>query len=386
MNGHCPKKGNFFGKQNPAYGLLRPIIFFPGGKCMKKSRFELSYMETVRRSIYVFLRDELERRLRALALEIPYRTCRDNKCSAYPYVDPSDMKPKKKEFMVESSVIRPFIVVFCEESIDESHMKYIRFNDDNRIRKDTISMVPSVNLKKSFSSGIKFFEKESFFELLENLMDVDYCLLIQRDERYKKHNSYALTHFHVKIDWPISEAAESLAKELRYVSKSLYEQGERYAEMLEQKLFEYYCCYYQSVGGRRTAALTAAQYMKSLPGLTAVYVSSEESRTLTRYSEKGVGRYAIIQIDKDYATHLKDTYKISSEAFRKSYVLGENDKTYDVTLFVTYKHTEWGIPPADGKLRMVKPDFSWIAVDCEYILPMSQSFTAQPLSVKLVYR
>ena len=353
---------------------------------MKKSRFELSHIETVRRSIYVFLRDELERRLRTIALENPYRVCRDKMCLVYPYVDPGDMRPKKKEFMAESSVIRPFIILFCEESIDAQHMKYIRFNDDNRIRKDTISMVPTVNLKRSFSSGIKFFEKEIFFELLDNLLDVDYCLLIQRDERYKKHNSYALTHFHVKIDWPIAEAAESLSKELRFVSKSLYEQGERYAEMLEQKLFEYYGCHHQSVGGRRTAALIASQYLKSLPGLSTVYVASEESRTLTRYSEKGVARYAIIQLEKEYASQIREANRINTETFKKSYVLGESEKTYDVILFVTYKHTEWGIPPADGKLRMVKPDYSWIGVDMEFILPLSNSLSARPLNVKLVYK
>ena len=353
---------------------------------MKKSRFELSHIETVRRSIYVFLRDELERRLRTIALENPYRVCRDKMCLVYPYVDPGDMRPKKKEFMAESSVIRPFIVLFCEESIDAQHMKYVRFNDDNRIRKDTIKMVPSVNLRKSFSSGIKFFEKEIFFELLDNLLDVDYCLLIQRDERYKKHNSYALTHFHVKIDWPIAEAAESLAKELRFVSKSLYEQGERYAEMLEQKLFEYYGCHHQSVGGRRTAALIASQYLKTLPGLSSVYVASEESRTLTRYSEKGVARYAIIQLEKEYASQIREANRINTETFKKSYVLSESEKTYDVILFVTYKHTEWGIPPADGKLRMVKPDYSWIGVDMEFILPLSNSLSARPLNVKLVYK
>ena len=166
---------------------------------MKKSRFELSYIEMVRRSFYVFLRDELERRLKIITFEKPYKLCKEGGIP-YPYVDPSDMRPKKREFSKESPVARPYIIIFCEETIEELHQKYIRFSDDNRIRKDTLALVPNVRLNKPFYSGIKFFERNTFFELLEELLDVDYGLLIQRDDRYKKQNRYSLTHFHVKID------------------------------------------------------------------------------------------------------------------------------------------------------------------------------------------
>jgi hypothetical protein len=259
---------------------------------MKKSRFELSYLEMIRRSLYAFLRDELERRLKIITFDKIYKQCRDQ-CIAYPYVDPREMRPKKREFAKESSLTLPYIIIFCEESINAAHQKYIRFSDDNRIRKDTLALIPGIQLNKPFYSGIKFFERNTFFDLLETVLDVDYGLLIQRDDRYRKQNRYALSHFHVKIDWPIAEAAESLGKEMRYISKNLYEKGERLAGLLQEKLFEYYGWHHQATGGRRTAALIAAQYLKQIPGLTTVYVSSSETRTLTRYSEKGVVRYAM---------------------------------------------------------------------------------------------
>jgi len=352
---------------------------------MKKSRFELSYIEMVRRSFYVFLRDELERRLKIITFEKPYRLCKEGGIP-YPYVDPSDMRPKKREFSKESPVARPYIIIFCEESIDPVHQKYIRFSDDNRIRKDTLALIPNVRLNKPFYSGIKFFERNNFFELLEELLDVDYGLLIQRDDRYKKHNRYALTHFHVKIDWPIAEAAESLAKELRFISKSLYERGERYADTLQEKLFEHYGWHHQAIGGRRTAGLIAAQYLKQIMGLSTVYVSSAETRTLTRYSEKGVARYAVIQLDKEYAQQVTEMNKVSAEAFKQCYVLGESENFYDVMMFVTYKHTEWGMPPLDNKLRMIRPDYSWLIVDKEMILPLSSALNAHPLPLKWIYR
>lgn len=351
----------------------------------KNSRFELGHTEKIRRSIYVFLRDELERKLKTIALEEPYQRCQARKVP-YPYVDSSELRPKKKEFSKESSETCPFFLVFYEDTLEEIHQKYIRFSDSNRVRKDTISLVPDIKFHRPFSSTIRFFERDSFFELLEKLIDVDYCLLIQRDNRYKKRNRFSLTHFHVKMDWPIAEAAESLAKELRYVSKSLYEKGDRYAEILQQKLFEYYGCHHQATGGRRTGALSAAQYLKSVPGLATVYVSSAETKTLTRYSEKGVARYAVIQFDKALVKQLIETYNITEESFRQGYALGESEQFFDVILFVTYKHTEWGTPPADGKLRILKPDYSWLAIDIEMILPMPHAVSFRPLPVKWVYK
>jgi hypothetical protein len=352
----------------------------------KRSRFELSHREKIRRSIYVHLRDELERRMLSIALETPYRLCREKKVS-YPYVDSGELRPKKKkEFLRESSVARPFIIIFCEDSVDEIHQKYIRFSDSNRVRKDTLSLIPNLNLQRSFYSTARFFERDSFFELLEQLLDVDYCLLIQRDNRYRKQHRYCLTHFHVKIDWPISEAAESLAKELRYISKSLYEKGDRYAEILQQKLFEYYGCHHQATGGRRSAALIAAQYFKAIPYLTTVYVSSAETMTVTSYSEKGTGRYAIVQLDKDYARSVMEDCDLSEDEFRQGYVLDESEDNFDVIMYVRYEHPEWGTPPADGKLRILKPDYAWIMVDKEMILPKPQSVFFSPLHVKWVYR
>ncbi|MCD6569097.1 MAG: hypothetical protein J7L53_00135 [Deltaproteobacteria bacterium] len=352
---------------------------------MRKSRFELSHTEKVRRSIFIFLRDELERRLLSIAFVDTYRAC-EEKGIPYPFVDQKETRPKPKVFSKESLEFTPFFIIFCEDSIQEEHQKYIRFSDSNKVRKDNIRLVPDVGLHKTFYSGVHFFERESFFELLKSLLDVDYCLLIQRDYRHRKRNRYALTHFHVKIDWPIADAAESLAKELRYISKSIYERGEGYANALQQKLFEYYGCHHQSAGGRRTAALSAAQYLKNIPGLSSVYILSSEARTFTRYSESGVGRFAVIQLEKKQATQLMNTNNLSIKAFRQGYVLGETDTFFAVILFILYRHTKWGLPPPDGKLRILRPDYSWLGVDIELVLPLPHSEGFRPLPIKWVYK
>jgi hypothetical protein len=351
----------------------------------KKSRFELGRLEKIRRSIYVYLRDQLEYKLISIGLEGPYRLCRVRDMP-YPYVEPGELRPKKKEFTKDSFVAQPYFIIFCEDAIDEIHQKYIRFSDSNRVRKDNLQLIPDIKLQRSFYTTARFFERDSFFELLDQLLDVDYCLLIQRDNRYKKEHRYCLTHFHVKIDWPIADAAESLARELRYISKNLYEKGDRYAEILQQKLFEYYGCHHQGAGGRRSAALIAAQYLKNIPYLSTVYVSSAETKTLTSYSEKGIGRYAIVQLEKQHAKSVIEGHGITESGFRQGYVLGETEHAFDVMLFVRYEHTEWGTPPADGKLRILRPDYAWLGVDTEMVLPKTDAVNNRPLQIKWVYR
>jgi hypothetical protein len=103
----------------------------------------------------------------------------------------------------------------------------------------------------------------------------------------KKKNRYALTHFHVKIDWPITDAAEDLAKHLRYIQSNLYENGDEYARILQNKLFEYYGSHY-SAGGRRTAALIASQLLKRLSVISTIYISSSESRTMANIQRGGL--------------------------------------------------------------------------------------------------
>ena len=123
----------------------------------KNSRFELSHNDKIRRSIYVFLRDELERKLQSIALEEPYRDCQE-KGVPYPYVDSSEMRPRKKEFAKESAESRPFFIIFCEDYIDPGHQKYIRFADSNKGRKDNIQLIPDINLHHSFVDIMNMFQ------------------------------------------------------------------------------------------------------------------------------------------------------------------------------------------------------------------------------------
>jgi hypothetical protein len=66
--------------------------------------------------------------------------------------------------------------------------------------------------------NLGFLDNPKFEPLLLRLLPVSYDLLIQQHLSLKRKNRYVLFHFHVKIDWPIDEAAEAMAKQLCYIS------------------------------------------------------------------------------------------------------------------------------------------------------------------------
>ena len=77
-------------------------------------------------------------------------------------------------------------------------------------------------LSGKFERSQKYLNSAHFIDLLKLLLPLDYALLIQRDPASKLKDRYNLSHFHVRIDWPIADAAEDLACSLRYISKDLY--------------------------------------------------------------------------------------------------------------------------------------------------------------------
>ena len=135
-----------------------------------------------------------------------------------------ELKPRARIPTVESDAQNSFLIIFTEDFIEKKHKKYIRYFDANKTTKNNLLRHKSFPDVENFNRNLKFFETRDFFSLLKSLLPIDYALLIQ-----KSHNTlarYALTHFHVRIDWPITEAAEDLARDLRYISKDLYEKGD----------------------------------------------------------------------------------------------------------------------------------------------------------------
>lgn len=346
-------------------------------------REELSQINRLRRSYYELLRDDLDQFLLSYALIDSYSKFQSSG-APYPFVEKRELKPRARIPVTEYEHHNTFLVLFVEDTIPATFKKYIRFFNDNRTTQTNLLKAKSLPLPDVFDRNQRYIESAQFLDFVKLLLPIDYALLIQRDPTSRLKNRYHLSHFHVRIDWPIAEAAENLAQHLRYISKDLYEKGDKYAETVQKKFFENYGLPVM-VGGRRTAAIVAAQYLKAIPCISTVYVGSSETRALMRISERGVSKMVLILLDENEIRHIAGTHNLACRTFKRNYVVANQGKNAACIFQVTYAYTTHSRAPDDGKLREINPDVNWLTIGQEHILPKPGVAKYPPLPVSLVY-
>jgi hypothetical protein len=346
-------------------------------------REELSQTNRLRRSYYELLRDELDQFMLEYALTNSYLNfiSRD---TPYPFVGKRELKPRARIPSIEYEGQNTFLVIFVEDTIPATYKKYIRFFDDNKTTKTNLIQAKDLPLPETFDRNQRYIESAHFYNFVKILLPVDYALLIQRDPATRSKNRYQLTHFHVRIDWPIADAAEDLAQKLRYISKDLYEKGDKYAEVIQKKFFEYYG-QPAMVGGRRTAAIVAAQYLKRIPCISTVYVGSSESRALIRISERGVLKAVLVKLNATEIEKLARTHHMQPQTFEENYLIAREGTAGLFIFQATYAFTNHARPSDDGKLREINPDVNWHTVGGQHILPRPGVQKYPPLAVNLIY-
>lgn len=346
-------------------------------------REELSQAHRLRRSYFNLLRDQLDQYLLRYSLMNSFEKFIQEKKS-YPFVEKRELKPRARIPDAEYSLQNSFLVIIVEDSIPAAHKKYIRFFDVNKTTKSNMLHSKSLSLQEPFDRSQKYLESVKFFDFLKTLLPIDYALLIQRDATSHTRDRYSLSHFHVRIDWPIADAAEDMARSLRYISKDLYEKGDKYAEDIQKKFFEYYGLPVMA-GGRRTAAIVAAQYLRRVPCISTVYVGSSESRALTRISERGVSKAVLMGFTLSEIREIAADHHLSTASFKNHYVVAQQERTWVCIFQATYAHTNHARVPEDGKLRELKPDLSWLSVDNQHLLPRPGVWKYPPLPLNLIY-
>jgi len=346
-------------------------------------RDELSLADRLRRSYYNLLRDELDQFLLEKALTDSYANFTAKNIS-YPFVERKELRPRARLPKMEYEAQNSFLVIFLEDYLPETNKKYIRFFDTNRITKTNLLRTGILSLDPTYDRTQKYLESVHFFDLVDELLKIDYALLIQRNPVKKKKSRYYLSHFHVRVDWPITDAAEDLARNLRYISKDLYESGDEYAENLQKKFFEYYALP-EMVGGRRTAAIVAAQYLQRLPCISSVYVSSSETRGLIRYAQRGASKSVLIKLGAKEMSEIADDSGMTVRNFKKNYMVAKRGRGGVFIFRATYAFTNHSLPPDDGKLRELKPEMHWLTVKYQQILPMPGVWDSPPLVYNFIY-
>lgn len=346
-------------------------------------RNEIGWNERFRRCLYFFLRDELDRVMITEALIESYNAFKAAD-KDYPFVEPRLLKPRARIIGPEIPEQNHFIVIFNEDTLPSSAKTHIRFFDSNKVKKENFANLGLFDLQEVFHQRMRFFEDSEFPRLLKTLLKSDFAILIQRDPGIKSRYRFGISHFHVRIDWPVAYAAEDLGRYLRYMSKDLYEKGDKAGESLQQKLYEYYG-FHHTVGGRRTAALVAARFMAGLDFISTVYVSSSEARTLARLSESGIAKYVLIKISNQDIADLSQCTGMDEASFVNAYLI-DRLSDYGVGIFlVSYLHNEHSTPPPDGKLRDLNPDYAWLKVDLQVLVPPPHSGDVRPIPLSRVY-
>ena len=346
-------------------------------------REQLSRQDKLRRSVYETLRDELDQYLIECGLVESYQRFVDQQVP-YPFVEKRELKPRARIPDVEYDLHNRFLVIFVEDVVPSAYKKYIRFFDDNKTTKENLMRFGTVQFSKKYTRNIRQFESSLFSDFLKGLLPVDYALLIQRDPTIKARNRYSLSHFRVRIDWPIADAAEDMARDLRYISKDLYEKGEPYAEEIQKKFFEYYALP-AACGGRRTAAVVGAQFLKRVPCISTIYVASCESRGLYRISERGVSKYILMKLTDTDIQNIAETHNLEVATVKKDYLVAEEEGGGVVIFQTTYERTSHARFPEDGKLRELNSEYFWMTVINQSILPKAGAWDKTPLPYSIIY-
>jgi len=346
-------------------------------------REELSQADRLRRSYYELLRDEIDQLLIQHALIDSYNNFRNRKVK-YPFVEKRELKPRARIPDLEYECQNVFLVIFVEDIIPPENKKYIRFFDVNKTTKANLLLSKTLPLANKIDRNQKYLDSAHFSNFLKILLPVDYALLIQRNPSGKARSRYSLSHFHVRIDWPIADAAEDLARSLKYISKDLFEKGDKHAEDIQKKFFEYYGLPLMA-GGRRTAAIVAAQYMKRIPCISTIYAGSSESRALLRISERGPSRSVLMKFTAAEMEQIAEENNMAPQTFKKNYVVAREEKGGICIFHATYSPTDQSRLPDDGKLRDLKPDLSWLTIGGQHILPKPGVWKRPPIPLNVIY-
>lgn len=346
-------------------------------------REELSQINRLRRSYYELLRDELDQYILEYTLTNSYfRFAGQN--IPYPFVEKRELKPRARIPSVEYPYHNTFLLIFVEDTVPAIHKKYIRFLKVNKTTKTNLLQSRDLPLPENFDRNQRNLESVHFYNFLKVLLPVDFALLIQRNPAIRAKNRYQLTHFHVKIDWPIADAAEDMAQSLRYISKDLYEKGDEYAEILQRKFYEYYGLQVMA-GGRRSAAIVVAQYLKRIPCISTIYAGSSESRSLTRISERGVSKAVLVKFSEAELQEIAKVHDMQLRTFCKNYLVAREGSSGICIFQAIYALTNHARPPDDGKLREINPDVNWLTVGDQYILPRPGVQKYPPLPINWIY-
>jgi hypothetical protein len=129
----------------------------------------------------------------------------------------------------------------------------------------------------------------------------------------------------------------------------------------------------------------AAQFLKNMDFISTVYVASSESRTLTRISERGVRKSVLICLPIGEVSRLANENRMDFDNFVERYLMDLQDDHGVAILQVVYHNTVYSKPPEDGKLRTLQPDYQWLTVSNQFLMPLPVNPESYPIVYSTIY-
>ncbi|MEO5349124.1 MAG: hypothetical protein H7836_05715 [Magnetococcus sp. YQC-3] len=362
---------------------------------MTKDSFSLipSRPETVLRNQqdpYLYTRERITRNLISHTLIDSFK----NFCThgvPYPFVSPSMLRPGSVTNAKEYDLQNSGLVILLSETIPEKLRKNFRFREGNRLCKENLlEVAPDLSEMDQYKWSMRHSNHKNFDALLKMLLPLDYALLVQHVPNGESW-PFELTHFHVKVERLLDNAIRGLAIYLRYLNRSLYEQGEEHVDLLEKKFFEYFN-FYHNASGRRCAAALAAQLLawKKIPA--TIFIASQQTRRLTLLTTSNVSeevqveQYLLLRMDAELSNQLITSGKKWPIDIQNDFFLQCADQSNIALMRARYEHTEAGRPiPADQPVRTLNPREKWIRLKDEALIPIHPRQTAT-IGCSLAYR
>ncbi|MBF0342533.1 MAG: hypothetical protein HQL95_16440 [Magnetococcales bacterium] len=312
----------------------------------------------------------------------------------YPFVQPAMVRPGAVTATKEHALHNTCLITLLDATLPDNLRKHFRCREGNRVTRDNIADVaPDLPTLESYNDSLKDTSHPLFPKLLRMLLPLDYSLLIQNTakpgEPVKKME---LSNFHVRIERLTDNALRHMGIHLNYLERSLREKGDSFSEIMEKKLYEYYH-FYHNAGGRRAAAVHAAQLLmrEKLPG--TILVGSQQDRRLSLLTTQGknqqtrIEQFFLVRLDNRLYRELLEFGAAEQLDIRNHYlVFPESQEEGLVILKAEYQHTEASLPLAGNKLKEShRIHEEWLCLKEESIIPVTPE-EARRIGFSYAYR
>ena len=118
----------------------------------------------------------------------------------------------------------------------------------------------------------------------------------------------------------------------------------------------------------------------TIPSKHSKYIRFFDTNKVTK---EAINEIANIELSTDYTRNLR--YFMDLNLFVEQFLVDKQDD-YGLCIFqVIYTNTRFAKPPQDNALRRLQPDYNWLTVSNQLLVPLADYPNVYPLHYKTIY-